>query len=704
MNRRIAADVMKIAANQVAEIVFTSSRGYPDAFNEVELDVLITAPDGQRRRVPAFWAGGHTWKVRYASGLVGMHTYRTVCSDTSNPALHDVTGALTVRRYTGKNLLYRHGPPGVAPDGRHFAHADGTPFFWLADTWWMGLCRRLRWPDEFRRLTADRVEKGFTVVQIVAGLYPDMAAFDERGANEHGFPWTRDYGRIEPAYFDAADRRIAYLVDAGLAPCIVGAWGYHLPWMGVERMKKHWRYLVARYGAYPVFWCVAGEANLPYYLVKGFPFEDAAQVKGWTEVARYLRRIDPFRRPVSVHPTGLGRLNARGVTEDIRVLDFDMLQTGHGDRAALGPTVEAARAAYAARPALPFVNSEVCYEGILNSCFDDIQRLMFWSCLLSGAAGHTYGANGIWQLNRRGAPYGKSPHGGSYGDTPWDEAMRLPGSRQLGLAKRLLERYEWWRCEPHPEWAAFDGDTELAWGDWIWFPEGDPAADAPVAARYFRRTFVIPPGKQIARAILRLSADDRFTAFVNGERIGEHHGWTSPREFEITPRLSPGRNIVAVQAENLPAPVQKNPAGLLCSLGVIYRDGTRLQIISDESWRSSRQRERGWESPEFEDGAWQKAMRAARYGEGPWRRLDAGDAYLIPYAAGIPGSLRIIYVPLARAVQVRHLEPGGYRAHHLDPAEGTLADRGMVRPDREGAWLSPPPAHGKDWALVLVAR
>ena len=29
----------------------------------------------------------------------------------------------------------------------------------------------------------------------------------------------------------------------------------------------------------------------------------------------------------------------------------------------------------------------------------------------------------------------------------------MPGSAQLGLAKRLLERYEWWRFEPHPEWA-----------------------------------------------------------------------------------------------------------------------------------------------------------------------------------------------------------------------------------------------------------
>jgi hypothetical protein len=37
----------------------------------------------------------------------------------------------------------------------------------------------------------------------------------------------------------------------------------------------------------------------------------------------------------------------------------------------------------------------------------------------------------------------------------WDEAMHLPGSGQVGLGKRLLCRYPWWRFEPHPEWAEY---------------------------------------------------------------------------------------------------------------------------------------------------------------------------------------------------------------------------------------------------------
>ncbi|MBM3860702.1 MAG: DUF5060 domain-containing protein [Verrucomicrobia bacterium] len=58
---------------------------------------------GRLLRVPAFWAGGKTWRVRYASPLPGKHTFRTECSDTANATLHSVTGEVGVRPYRGDN-------------------------------------------------------------------------------------------------------------------------------------------------------------------------------------------------------------------------------------------------------------------------------------------------------------------------------------------------------------------------------------------------------------------------------------------------------------------------------------------------------------------------------------------------------------------------------------------------------------------------
>jgi hypothetical protein len=112
--------------------------------------------------------------------LLKYYRFQTECSDTRNAGLHGVRGEVTITPYTGENPLFRHGPVRVADDLRHFAYADGSPFFWLGDTSWMGLTKRLTWPEDFQQLTADRRAKGFTVVQIVAGLYPDMPAFDER--------------------------------------------------------------------------------------------------------------------------------------------------------------------------------------------------------------------------------------------------------------------------------------------------------------------------------------------------------------------------------------------------------------------------------------------------------------------------------------------------------------------------------------------
>jgi hypothetical protein len=355
---------------------------------------------------------------------------------------------LEVSPYQGKNPLCIHGPVRVAADRRHFEHLDGTPFFWLGDTWWMGLCKRMRWPEDFQLLAADRLNKGFTVVQIVAGLYPDMPQFDSRGANEAGYPWEPNYARINPGYFDMADLRIQYLADRGLVPCIVGCWGYFLPLMGMEKMKQHWRNLVARWGAYPVVWCLAGEGSMPYYLSATKEQDAALQKRGWTEIGKYVHRMDPFHHPVTIHPSDA----ARNTVEDPSVLDFDMLQTGHGDRTSIPNTVNLVTVSLSRAPKMPVLVGEVCYEGIVEASRQEVQRFMFWASVLSGAAGHTYGANGIWQVNTREQPFGPSPHGRSWGDTPWEVAYQLPGSQQLGFAKALLMHYPWWRLEPHPEW------------------------------------------------------------------------------------------------------------------------------------------------------------------------------------------------------------------------------------------------------------
>jgi hypothetical protein len=101
---------------------------------------------------------------------------------------------------------------------------------------------------------------------------------------------------------------------------------------------------------------------------------------------------------------------------------------------------------------MPVVESEVCYEGIMETCREDIQRFMFWTTTLNGCCGFTYGANGIWQVNLPGKPFGPSPHGRTSGDTPWRKAMQMPGGAQVGAGARVLRDLPWHELKPHPEW------------------------------------------------------------------------------------------------------------------------------------------------------------------------------------------------------------------------------------------------------------
>jgi hypothetical protein len=696
---------VNIQANQVAEWTFKSKKVYHDPFNEIELDVQFTSPRGKKLHVPAFWAGGETWRVRYSSGELGIHRFSAECSDTGNPGLHGISGSIEIKPYIGTNVFYRHGPLRVSRDKKHFEHADGTPFLWLSDSWYMGLCRRLEWPEDFKSLTKDRAGKGFNVVQMVAGLYPDMSAFDDRGANEAGFPWQTNFARINPQYFDAADRRIQYLVDSSLSPCLFGAWGYYLPWMGQQRMKKHWRYLIARYGAYPVFWCLAGEATRPWYLSTETEEDKTRLIRGWTEVARYVREIDPYHRPLTIHPPiELGRQQVK----EANLLDFEMLQTGHNDRGSVPFTINLLERSHASLPQMPVLDGEVCYEGILGCCGDDLQRYLVWRCLLSGTAGHSYGANGIWQINRRGEPFGASPGNNNWGNTPWNEAMRLPGSGQTGLARRVLERYEWWKFEPHLEWASQESPTaSFTWGNWIWSPDAESAFLAPPGERFFRKPFEISSGQSIARALLHVAVDDNAEIFLNGMRVGAYIGWNPYREFDVTSLVSTGRNVIAVRAVNASFGFKtNNPAGLLVNVDVHFNDGGRKEIVSGSDWLCSTNEVSGWTQTNLNDHGWMSAKSVAKPGQGPWKRLTSPNIYLTPAVAGIPGKIRLIYLATKQPAKVEKLEPNTrYHATLINPQTGKSSTVGIVRPDLSNSWKVPErPAESRDWLLILKAE
>jgi hypothetical protein len=154
--------------------------------------------------------------------------------------------------------------------------------------------------------------------------------------------------------------------------------------------------------------------------------------------------------------------------------------------------------------------------------------------------------------------------------------------------------------------------------DWIWYPEGKPAEDAPAAARFFRCRFLVPPA--VGRAELRIAADDSCEVFLNGIRVGAHNSWSRGALFSVATLLKTGENVLAVRAVNSPAP-SKNPAGLIVRLAITLAGSKQMVVVSSISWRAAKEESSRWQQPSYDDSTWKPATVAAPYGGGPWGRI-----------------------------------------------------------------------------------
>jgi hypothetical protein len=218
-----------------------------------------------------------------------------------------------------------------------------------------------------------------------------------------------------------------------------------------------------------------------------------------------------------------------------------------------------------------------------------------------------------------------------------NEPLRQRAVKEIGWAQELARRLA--RSQPAPDLSAELAQLEAlskrlaepsgasarvpaepaeALQGWIWYPEGRPTEDAPAAARFFRCRFEAPTGGRAAE--LRIAADDVCEVFLNGTRVGAHDTWQRTAVFSVGALLKPGRNVLAVRAENKPAP-SKNPAGLIARLTMTLATGKQAAVVSDSSWRSAKDEQPQWEQAAFDDSTWKPAIVAAPFGEGPWGRI-----------------------------------------------------------------------------------
>ena len=422
------------------------------SYMDIDLNATFTLPSDPSQPpliTPCFWDGGSTWRVRFAPPRQGLWRFSTSCNDHGDEGLHNRSGAVQAVAYNGTVPALKHGFVRPSRSNRFLEHSDGLPFFWLGDTHWSGLNSAEHMSDSndpqfksmFKAMVQTRVAQGFTVWKAET-----FATEKNGGRTEAGYAWGSQPGgfltELNPAFWQSVDQRLQYVVASGLVPsfAFAGAGAALANRTDLPRVKRLARYAVARYASLPVIWTGCQEWCL-------------SQCSGcWAEVGALTFELDPHKRANTLNSCESNPM----MYHDQDWYGFVALQEGHGDGWGVRP-VDYWLEQYRVEPPRPIIEDEANYEehGTVEPW---MTRQSAWQAIIAGAAGYTYGAQGIWwacyDLNYSNGNCGTV---GSPGYRTWIEALRFPvGSQHMGILRRFWTALDWWRFEPD--------ETAISWG------------------------------------------------------------------------------------------------------------------------------------------------------------------------------------------------------------------------------------------------
>jgi hypothetical protein len=473
---------------RTAEITLRAAADHKNPYLELEPRILFSGPDGSTIERPAFWDGGRTWRVRFAAPMAGEWRYTPV-HPTGDDGLDASAGAVLVEEQDEELAVYRHGFLRAASAGNHLEHADGTPFFWLGDTHWRFAweswdgSNKPGWSSQFRGIVDRRVTQGFSVYQS------NILSFG--GGWEDSAVWRNGavYRELDVDYFRTVlDPRMAYIADEGLVNALGLAW-FPAADHDADGLARFARYIVARYGSYPIAWTLGGE-------VAGYdPRLRRSRIDGWRRVALAIRDADDYGHPRSAHLT-----NERPIADYYQGEDwltFTLHQHGHGD---LDLGVRHYADHLAAYPGVPLIEGESMYEGIVSVepvgrrvATDAMVRQVAYRAIQSGCCGYSYGAQGCWN---NAWEYGDGKT--MWGDLPWYEGVDLPGGAQMGHLRRFYESLDWTKLRPTS--SVFDAGGLV---NAVFYPPAVSAdEDRRTVVAYFGETYRSDEGTPVLTGLL----------------------------------------------------------------------------------------------------------------------------------------------------------------------------------------------------------
>lgn len=332
----------------------------------------------------------------------------------------------------------------------------------LCDTWWYGLTQRVD-DQKFEQLAKLRADQGFTTVQMVVGIPPEVGPENPNASSKVGPAWNLR-GEFSQDYLKHARERVGNLNSLGLSTILYGAWGQQIEWLGEKQMKAWWSEIIENFDDLDVMYCLTGESDIwvgeekkllpnkstgelntvrltPFlhprlvYVGKRLinminqPLYEGRKTERRDKWSRVLSHVSSQTdKPIFVHV--LPNMTSEEAVNNPQLLSAITVQTGHSEntrRLLWELPLESQRE----KPDKPFVNLEPWYEGITGRFKTEDQLYAYWVSMMAGAYAYCYGAHGIWNA-------GDGKFLAHWGKQTMGEATRLKTPQLLGASHRLF--------------------------------------------------------------------------------------------------------------------------------------------------------------------------------------------------------------------------------------------------------------------------
>jgi hypothetical protein len=418
----------------VFEARFEAAGAPANSYTSINAEAEFVRPDGASWKVPLFWDGQRTWKLRVSPDLFGKWQYKVVSNDTG---LRGQSGAF--------ECVESKRAGGVRPSRQwpsHFERQNGSPMWFLGDTAWGYFTDSPT--DKHHRPQAEhhaktRASQGFNVIHCMM--------MSEQGVGNNNGPPFEDIAaeRINPRYWQEVDERLAFANRQGLTVGLAIAWGDKrkvepFAWRKlptVEARKRYARYAAARYSAYDVYFLLSGEWHAEIRTRENASAEEV--FREFVEIGSVVDAADPHGRMIGIHP-----MTAHGSVREFAVapwMSFADYQQNYRDLHARILSSRFLRG--------PVVNSEYGYhlrdadgDGLPdkdNSYSTEDMRFASWDIVMGGG----YLVTG----------FGTTYFAGHRDPGPFDvdAAKNDEWESQIGHIRKFFEQVEWWKLIPADE-------------------------------------------------------------------------------------------------------------------------------------------------------------------------------------------------------------------------------------------------------------